>query len=117
MGASASQTSLVGRLPVEVPFARLASGPPVTFRYLPPWMRVFLPPKTAHGMSVLAVARHLRALADVRRDGVVEQAVAVAVALGVEVLQRLRGFAGVEGVDLGEPVARRGVRRIGRCVW
>src|SRR5206468_8937549 len=47
-GASANQTSLKGRLPV--PPVCVPSDPSVTFRYVPPFTLVFLPPKIISGM-------------------------------------------------------------------
>src|SRR5664279_4379458 len=54
MGASASHRSLNGRFPVPVgPALELSlccgSGPSVTFRNVPPLIRVFLPPNTSTG--------------------------------------------------------------------
>ena len=47
MGASASQTSFMGRFPV--PPLGVGSGPPVTLTTVPPFTFVFLPPNTMTG--------------------------------------------------------------------
>src|SRR5450755_1657931 len=49
-GASASHMSLKGRLPLPVAGSCTGSEPPVTFRYVPPFTPVFLPPKMRSGM-------------------------------------------------------------------